>query len=105
MVPSRGRTLRSPAGPPATAWCRAKPEWRPGQVQRLVRRRSLSHHIWNVHPGKEKTDQANADNTRTDHFCFGSLDWLRVSLCQSKLDAGRRKAFGTLPKEEQRDNA
>src|SRR5262249_6604689 len=26
---------RSPAGPPATAWCRAKPEWRPGQVQRL----------------------------------------------------------------------
>src|SRR5262245_32768473 len=34
--PPVAERLRSPAGPPATARCRAEPEWRPGQVQRMV---------------------------------------------------------------------
>src|SRR5262245_45552057 len=41
--------LRSPAGPPATAWCRAKPQWRPGQVQRLVRPGLLAWHLSSEH--------------------------------------------------------
>src|ERR1043165_9715254 len=39
---SAAERLPSPAGPPGAASCRAKPEWRPGQVQGIVMPRSLS---------------------------------------------------------------
>src|SRR5262249_8637871 len=79
-----GERLPSPAGPPATATCRAKPEWRPGQVQGMVMRG------WTSTPAKERTQptpkssrllhNATKDDNGVGRLTIGELVLLVVSL-------------------------